>query len=59
MLQNSGFYGDLVYKFKIIVAKSYFSDQLKKIITRNKKADTVAPVLNGHSQKEQKSILNF
>ena len=28
------FYGDLVFKFKIIVEKSYFSDQFKKIIKR-------------------------
>ena len=29
------FYGDLVYKFKRIVVKPNFSDQLKKIIKRN------------------------
>ena len=28
------FYGDLVYKFKRIVGKFNFSDQLKKIIKR-------------------------
>ena len=28
------FYGDLVYKFKQIVGKPYFSDQLKKIVKR-------------------------
>ena len=28
------FYGDLVYKFKRIVGKPYFSDQLKKIAKR-------------------------
>ena len=28
-------YGDLVYKFKQIVGKPYFSDQFKKIIKRN------------------------
>ena len=28
------FYVDLVYKFKRIVGKSYFSDQFKKIIKR-------------------------
>ena len=28
------FYGDLVYKFKIIVGKPNFSDQIKKIIKR-------------------------
>ena len=28
------FYGDLVYKFKRIVGKPYFSDQFKKIIKR-------------------------
>ena len=28
------FYGDLVYKFKRIVGKSNFSDQLKKIVKR-------------------------
>ena len=31
------FYGDLVYKFKIIVGKPNFSDQFKKIIKRNKR----------------------
>ena len=31
------FYGDLVYKFKIIVGKPNFSDQFKKIIKRYKK----------------------
>ena len=30
------FYGDLVYKFKIIVGKPNFSDQLKKVIKRFK-----------------------
>ena len=29
------FYGDLVYKFKRIVGKSYFCDQFKKIVKRN------------------------
>ena len=33
------FYGDLVYKFKIIVGKPNFSDQFKKIIKRYKKLD--------------------
>ena len=28
------FYGDLVYKFKRIVGKSNFNDQLKKIVKR-------------------------
>ena len=28
------FYGDLVYKFKRIVGKPYFSDQFKKIVKR-------------------------
>ena len=28
------FYGDLVYKFKIIVGKPNFSDQFRKIIKR-------------------------
>ena len=28
------FYGDLVYKFKQIVGKPYFSDQFKKIVKR-------------------------
>ena len=28
------FYGDLIYKFKRIVGKSYFSDPLKKIVKR-------------------------
>ena len=28
------FYGDLVYKSKRIVGKSYFSDQFKKIVKR-------------------------
>ena len=28
------FYGDLVYKFKRIVGKLYFSDQFKKIVKR-------------------------
>ena len=28
------FYGDLVYKFKRIIGKPYFSDQFKKIIKR-------------------------
>ena len=28
------FYGDLVYKFKRIVGKPYFSDQFKKIVRR-------------------------
>ena len=28
------FYGDLVYKFKQIVGKSYFSDQFKKVVKR-------------------------
>ena len=31
------FYGDLVYKFKIIVGNPNFSDQFKKIIKRYKK----------------------
>ena len=31
------FYGDLVYKFKRIVGKRFFSDQFKKIIKRYKK----------------------
>ena len=31
------FYGDLVYKFKIIVRNPNFRDQLKKIIKRYKK----------------------
>ena len=30
-------HGDLVYKFKVIVGKPYFSDQFKKIIKRYKK----------------------
>ena len=30
------FYGDLVYKFKGIVGKPYFSDQFKKIVKRYK-----------------------
>ena len=30
-------HGDLVYKFKVIVGKTYFSDQFKKIIKRYKK----------------------
>ena len=30
------FYGDLVYKLKIIFGKPKFSDQFKKIIERNK-----------------------
>ena len=33
------FYGDLVYKFKIIVRNPNFRDQLKKIIKRYKKKD--------------------
>ena len=33
------FYGDLVYKFKIIVRNPYFRDQFKKIIKRYKKKD--------------------
>ena len=33
------FYGDLVYKFKRIVRKSYFSDKFKKMIKRYKKLD--------------------
>ena len=32
-----GIYGDLVYKFKRIVGKPYFSDQFKKIIKRYKR----------------------
>ena len=28
------FYGDLVFKFKRIVGKSYFGDQIKKIVKR-------------------------
>ena len=28
------FYGDLVYKFKLIVGKPNFSDQFKKIVKR-------------------------
>ena len=28
------FYGDLVYKFKRVVGKTYFSDQFKKIVKR-------------------------
>ena len=31
------FYGDLVYKFNIIVGNYYFSDQFKKIVKRYKK----------------------
>ena len=31
------FYGDLVYKFNIIVGNSNFSDQFKKIVKRYKK----------------------
>ena len=31
------FYGDLVYKFKIIVGNPNFSDQFKKITKRYKK----------------------
>ena len=31
------FYGDLVYKFKRIVGKPYFSDQFKKIVKRYKR----------------------
>ena len=31
------FYGDLVYKFKGIVGKPYFNDQLKKILKRYKR----------------------
>ena len=34
------FYGDLAYKFKIIVGKPKFSDQFKKIVKRYKKLDT-------------------
>ena len=34
-------YGDLVYKFKRIVGKPSFSDQLKKIIKRYKKMDII------------------
>ena len=33
-LSESIFYGDLVYKFKLIVGKPNFSDQFKKIIKR-------------------------
>ena len=33
------FYGDLVYKFKIIVRNPNFRDQFKKIIKRYKKKD--------------------
>ena len=36
-ISESIFYGDLVYKFKRIVGKPYFSDQFKKIIKRYKK----------------------
>ena len=32
------FYGDLVYKFKIIVGNPNFSEQFKKIIKRYKKS---------------------
>ena len=33
------FYGDLVYKFKIVVGKPHFNDQFKKIIKRFKILD--------------------
>ena len=36
MYQDPIFYGDLVYKFKIIVGKSYFSDQFEMICKRYK-----------------------
>ena len=36
-LSEPTFYGDLVYKFKRIVGKPYFSDQFKNIIKRYKK----------------------
>ena len=36
-LSEPEFYGDLVYKFKKIVGRADFSDQLKKIIVRYKR----------------------
>ena len=34
---GTGFYGDLVYKFKKIVGRADFSDQFRKIIVRYKR----------------------
>ena len=39
------FYGDLVYKFKQIVARADFSDQFRKIIVRYKQLITLLPSL--------------
>ena len=36
-LSEPEFYGDLVYKFKKIVGRAYFSDQFRKIIVRYKR----------------------
>ena len=36
-LSEPGFYGDLVYKFKKIMGRNDFSDQLRKIIIRHKR----------------------
>ena len=33
-LSEPEFYADLVYKFKTIVGRTYFSDQLRKILTQ-------------------------
>ena len=36
-LSEPEFYGDLVYKFKKIMGRTYFSDQFQKIIIRQKR----------------------
>ena len=57
-LSEPEFYGDLVYKFKKIVGRADFSDQLKKIIVRYKRIGYNINIMRQSACLEQLYVLS-